>query len=755
MSILCGVAPIALLLSANSAAAVTALAPPPTLKTGSSTGWFGQIGLTTTIQAQAYDGKGITIGFIDTGVIAARPEVTGRVSTSSACAAITFKCSNGYYDDNDHGTSVASIASSENNSLGTSMLGVAPLATILAEKVLNSSGSGTDLDVAMGVSKAVTAGANVINLSLTYTPTAPVMNALNQAAAAGAVVVYAGGNNGTALRGGANTTGATDALLSHLIFVGSVNSLNQKSSFSATPGTGSVVGKTRTVSYASLWLMAPGEGIATPYGPTSMARWTGTSMAAPMVSGAVALLESTWSILKTNGTAAAVLFATATDLGAPGVDAVYGHGLMNVTKAFQPVGSLQVKEANGSWIRASQLTGTQVKGGALGTLSTVSALLSHYTAFDAFSRNFYVNLSGLLSTSGTVAPSTVQVFGPTVTGGSVALPNGTGVTFARTDGDHVPGASFGSVIGGSFVPGMPQAELGAWMVSLNSQDGMSLTTGRGFSLSPVYSNSLWGEDSAVARLQQANVNNTDLLNLASGGQLGAFAERIGEHTRIAFAWSETASAPAFNGAATLTPHAMAESIGLQTRLGDGWTGSVTVTALREGSGLLGSQYSNGGLDFGPSHHTVSMTLTTSYDVGKDTTVVADATLARTNGFASASGLMTGMSALLSRGYELGIVERNVFGKGDALTVAVAKPLRVIDGSVGIATTGVDEAGLPVSQITRVGLAPSTSETDLSIGYSRRFYDGVDLNVGVGAQFNAGNVAGANGGTARLRLNIPL
>src|SRR5262249_9722748 len=154
-----------------------------------------------------------------------------------------------------------------------------------------------------------------------------------------------------------------------------------------------------------------------------------------------------------------------------------------------------------------------------------------------------------LTTTGKLTPSTVQVFGPTVTGGSIALPNGTGVTFARTNGDYVPGAA--SFVGG--VPGMPQAELGAWMGSVNSKDGMSLTTGRGFSLSPVYSNSLWGENSAVATLQQANVNSTDLLNLASGGQLGAFGERIGEHTRIAFGWSETASAPAFNGA--LIPHA--------------------------------------------------------------------------------------------------------------------------------------------------------------------------------------------------------
>src|SRR5215469_12694782 len=120
---LCGVAPIALLCASGAVDAAT----PPALKTGYSSGWFGQIGLTTAIQAQAYDGKGITIAFIDTGDIAARPELVGRTSAASSCAAVTFKCSNGYYDDNDHGTSVASIGASSNNATGSSMLGVAPL----------------------------------------------------------------------------------------------------------------------------------------------------------------------------------------------------------------------------------------------------------------------------------------------------------------------------------------------------------------------------------------------------------------------------------------------------------------------------------------------------------------------------------------------------------------------------------------------------------------------------------------------------
>src|SRR5215831_4267881 len=99
--LLCGVAPIALLLASNAADATTA----PTLKMGYSSPWLAQIGVTAAIQAQAFDGHGITIGFIDSGVIATRPELIGRVSTASSCAATTFRCASGYYDDDYHGTS--------------------------------------------------------------------------------------------------------------------------------------------------------------------------------------------------------------------------------------------------------------------------------------------------------------------------------------------------------------------------------------------------------------------------------------------------------------------------------------------------------------------------------------------------------------------------------------------------------------------------------------------------------------------------
>src|SRR5438270_13471597 len=124
--------------------------------------------------------------------------------------------------------------------------------------------------------------------------------------------------------------------------------------------------------------MAPGESILAPgiqFGSGVYASWTGTSMSTPEVAGAVALLEATWPILHTNGTAAAVLFASATDLGAAGVDNTYGNGLLNITKAFQPVGSLGVVTAGAGVVTVNSAGGI-VTSGALGAMPLLKAQLS-------------------------------------------------------------------------------------------------------------------------------------------------------------------------------------------------------------------------------------------------------------------------------------------------------------------------------------------------------------------------------------------
>ncbi len=170
--------------------------------------WLTQIGITDSVMSAANWGRGLYLGVVDTGVKASSPVfASGQVSSSlSSCAAVSFKCSNGFQDDNGHGTAVAEIAAGYakfgyNSSYGGyavkagSVISVAPDANLLAEKVLNASGSGYSTDVANGVKKAADAGAAVINVSITYGNSADIVAAINYAAGKGAMIVWAGGNS--------------------------------------------------------------------------------------------------------------------------------------------------------------------------------------------------------------------------------------------------------------------------------------------------------------------------------------------------------------------------------------------------------------------------------------------------------------------------------------------------------------------------------------------------------------------------------
>ena len=363
---------------------------------GYSASWWSQINLTPAIEATANYAGGFALGFVDTGVITNNPELSGRVSAASSCAAVTFRCSNGVRDDNGHGTGVAAIAAGSTVTGGW-MSGVAPGATIISEKVLSAAGSGYDSDVANGIVQAVNAGAKVINLSIGSGSAAPILvdpamaASVNYAASKGVVMVWAGGNSSLNYSV-TNITGLTAAAIQDTVLVGSVNTANVKSSFSNAPGAASFVATNgQKTAINSMWLMAPGENIIAPgimYGANAYAYWTGTSMAAPMVSGALALLETEWPVLQRNNTGPAVLDATATDLGAKGVDATYGNGLLNIGAAFQPVGALTVTNTKGAVVTVSSLTPSILTGGALGSLSSLSAILSNYTAFEFLPAQF-------------------------------------------------------------------------------------------------------------------------------------------------------------------------------------------------------------------------------------------------------------------------------------------------------------------------------------------------------------------------------
>ncbi|HUG08106.1 MAG TPA: S8 family serine peptidase [Acidimicrobiia bacterium] len=272
-------------------------------------------------------GSGVVVAVVDSGVSLGGEDLDCHTFVFPYNAITGTTGVSAVEDDNGHGTHVTgTVAQCTNNGVGVA--GVAFNASLMPIKALNG-GLGFASDVARGVDWARSRGANVINLSLGGSFKSPMLDeAIEAAADAGIVVVAAAGNDG----GGSVLYPANHP---DVIAVGATDPNNQRAFFS---NTGS-----------DLDLVAPGvcvlqetfdqsgnNGCPSPI-PVSNG-WgyyflNGTSMAAPHVSAAAALLLAVEPSLNPDSVRNA-LVKTALDLGAPGFDNAYGHGLIQVHKAL-------------------------------------------------------------------------------------------------------------------------------------------------------------------------------------------------------------------------------------------------------------------------------------------------------------------------------------------------------------------------------------------------------------------------------------
>ncbi len=281
-------------------------------------------------------GTRVVVAVVDTGVRASHQDLDGAVIPGTD---LVQPGGDGTDDPNGHGTHVAGIIAARANGVGG--VGGAPNVRILPVRVLDASGSGYMSDVASGILYAADHGARVINLSLGGTAPSPALEqAMQYANGKGAVVVAAAGN-------GAESGNAPlyPAAYSEAIAVAAVDDNLQWASFS---NHGSYVD-----------LAAPGVNILSDWSSsdTAYAYASGTSMAAPFVSAAAALVAAHAPTLN----AAQVtqrLESTAEDLGTPGWDDYYGHGLVDAAAAV-----LGTRQANGYWVVASNGR-VEPKGGA-------------------------------------------------------------------------------------------------------------------------------------------------------------------------------------------------------------------------------------------------------------------------------------------------------------------------------------------------------------------------------------------------------
>ena len=199
-----------------------------------------------------------------------------------------------------HGTSVASII--------TGREGIAPAAELFVVRVLDDEGLGNSYDVAQGIVQAVDLGVQIINMSLgVYQDAALLRQAIKYADDRGVIMVAAAGNDGY-------NRMPYPAAYPQVLSVTAVDAGGQHANFS---------NQSKEIDFA-----APGVGVLTAKEDKGTTLFSGTSAAAPFVSGTIASLISGDDALSPKQ-AVETLKRYLNDQGPPSADPVYGAGLVD------------------------------------------------------------------------------------------------------------------------------------------------------------------------------------------------------------------------------------------------------------------------------------------------------------------------------------------------------------------------------------------------------------------------------------------
>ena len=611
------------------------------------------------------------------------------------------------YFVNDHGAAVASLLASQHTA--GNVMGIAPNSPVLLYNPFDYTGTASWDDVAAGINALYARGASVINASLGVPgqvlsdewATIMTSSAVNQTGHA-FVLVKAAGNEGVVQTTDVNWIGSQAP--NNLILVGSVGPTGMISSFSNTPGTACILVNGTCQQQNMLmyhFLVAPGENILVSDNSGGVMRVSGTSFAAPLVSGAVALLQDRWPWLKDHpDETTQIIFRSARDLGAPGVDPIYGWGELDIEASQSPLSfdNLTVLQPgtlpNGDYTYSATIPAATLKAAVLdpGQLNLWQQQGGYIIAFETIGatfRDFEIPLSSLLT-------------GQNVNLGGENKPYQSYLYQRLIDWANAPGAASFNARANRFTNGEWSLSLTATQSSpeemrhdtapihyefaaVDRRTGFGLRFGEG---SGAYSFTGVSGFSLRSDFDPATGGVNPVLGFASGGAYGQAEMTLGK-ARFSFGYTQKTDDhmyldPTYGPVLEekLAPNrAFASLFSVDYELVKSVKLNASFTNLRESDGLLGAQGA-GLFNMVQGSNTAATTVGASFDLTGGWKLLASATTATSASPQFSNGALSFTTPHLnSTAYELVAMTSELFADRDSFRISLAQPLHIESGAL--------------------------------------------------------------------------
>lgn len=643
--------------------------------------------------SQGITGKGVTIAIMDTGIEAGHREFAEAGKLAQGFNAIT-----GGTDVTDtfgHGTHVAGILGADRD--GRGIFGVAYDAQLLPIKVLTGNGSGSISTLDRGLRYAIGKAA-IVNMSLgtstSYNPAA-----LQDAVRSGLLVVAAAGNDGATNPGWPARFAKEAWANDQIIAVGAVDASNRIASFSNRAGD-----------TAAWYLVAPGVHIPSSYLNGQYAYASGTSMATPVVSGAAALIKQRWPTLRADQIAN-ILFVTATDLGASGIDPVYGRGLLNVQKALQPIGALTTTTLNGRTIHV--LAGSTQASAATSQLWSMAASGQlRVIGMDDYQRDFKADLGYTVARP--AGMSLEQVFGSMDNRIEVAervLPDGSRLAVAY---EREP------ALAGGVQERAQNRRLAAFSLLSKQADGREAAAGTG-GLAAQYFGVGGLEVAGDVALGAVSALANPYFTLVPGASHAGIGQRIGDvKLKLGVLTSGLnqmlGSQDVYLPAGTLSPVRVNSALfEVSKSFGDAAL-SVSLSRIDENNAYLGS-VSNGPMTLGTNASTRALQVAGAVLIAPKLALAGQAAYGITPGNINNSNLVTEVTTTRTNAFSLAMVASDRIKPGDRFSLSLSQPMRTYSGQIAMdVLAGLNSDGSQTRDRLRFSMVPFGREMRMEMNY---------------------------------------